>query len=137
MPRMMSACGVLCSDCPAYLGDAKGAGHQRCTAAAWLRIYGLKETPGDISCAGCLGPDDRLFHTSRTCRARRCCRGKGFAGCAECSVEACADLEKAQSVWDEVPDLAASLSRADFVAYARPYCGHRRRLAAARRAARR
>ena len=134
---MMSACGVLCSDCPAYFGDAKGITHQKRTAAAWRRIYGLNETFENISCGGCLGPDDKLFHTSRNCKARRCCLSKGFATCAECPAEQCPDLERAQSVWDEVPDIAKSLPRQDFVIYAEPYCDHRRRLAEARCALRR
>jgi hypothetical protein len=124
----------MCSDCPAYLGDVKGIEHQNRTVAAWQRIYGLVEPAENISCGGCLGPDEKVFHTSRTCKARLCCRSKGLASCAECSVKSCPDLEKAQSVWDGVPDIAKTLSRADFVAYAQPYCGHRRRLAAARAA---
>ena len=129
---MMSACGVLCSECPAYHAETKGIEHQRRTALAWRRIYGLSETVKRITCSGCLGPDAELFHTSRNCQARRCCRDKGFGSCAECPKESCADLEKAQAVWDEVPKLAAKLSSADLAAYARPYCGHRERLAAAR-----
>jgi hypothetical protein len=132
MAAMMSACGVLCSDCPAYLGGVKGVAHQAATVAAWKRIYGLNEIPENISCGGCLGPDDHLFHTSRTCKARLCCRSKSFSTCAECPVETCSDLEQAQSIWDGVPDLARSLSRDDFATYARPYCDHRRRLAEAR-----
>ena len=132
MRRMMSACGVLCSDCPAFHGDSKGKAHQQRTVSAWGRIYGLNEVPDNIRCGGCLGPDDQLFHTSRKCEARRCCRSKGFGSCAECPVEQCPLLEKAQSVWDEVPTLAKTLSRKDFVIYAKAYCNHRQRLKAAR-----
>lgn len=134
MTRMMSACGVLCSDCPAYFADAKGVAHQERTASAWQRIYGLNETRQNISCGGCLGPDDQIFHTSINCKARRCCRSKGFATCAECPVEHCPDLEKAQSLWDGVPRLSKTLSHADFITYAQPYCDHRRRLAEKRQA---
>jgi len=129
---MMSACGVMCSGCPAYQGAAKGAAHQQRTVEAWQRIYDLTETPERLSCGGCLGPDAELFHTQVGCRARRCCLAKGFRSCAECSVEGCQDLEKAQSVWDEVPDLRSVLSASDFEVYAQPYCGHRARLAALR-----
>lgn len=132
--KMMSACGVLCSDCPAYHGDAKGVAHQKRTVAAWARIYKLNESIENIRCGGCLGPDEELFHTSRTCKARQCCGSKGFGTCAECSVEGCPDLEKAQLVWDQVPHLAKDLPRKDFVTYVQPYCDHRRRLAEARRA---
>jgi hypothetical protein len=44
----------------------------------------------------------------------------------------CALLAKAQAVWDGVPRIAKTLSPADREAYAKPYLGHRRRLAAAR-----
>ncbi len=131
---MMSVCGVLCSECPAYHAKAKGRAHQKRTADAWYQIYGLRETAANISCGGCLGPDSQLFHSSHRCLARRCCRAKGFNTCAECSVKKCPLLEKAQSTWDEVPDLAAHLSAEDFAEYALPYCNHRDRLAQARRA---
>lgn len=130
---MISACGVLCSECPAYLGQSKGVAHQQRTVEAWKRIYGLNETAEHISCCGCLGPDAEVFYTCRKCKARICCRSKGLSCCAECPVESCADLEKAQSNWDEVPNLVEKLSPADFEMYAMPYCGHRERLAAARR----
>ena len=129
----MSACGVMCSQCGAYLAAPKGPAYQQEVADAWRRIYGLDVEPGDISCGGCLGPDAQVFHTSVRCTARRCCLGRGFASCAECPEESCGRLERAQSVWDGVPEIGASLSPADFDRYAGPYCGHRERLAAARR----
>ena len=129
---MMSACGVPCSECPAYLAVAKGITHQKRTVEAWHRIYGLTEAVEHISCCGCLGQDDEVFHTCRNCRARRCCRSKGFGSCAECPIESCVDLEKAQSFWDEVPNLVNKLASTDFDTYARPYCGHRERLAGVR-----
>ncbi len=131
---MMSACGVLRSECPAYEGRAKGPAHQRRVVEAWQTIYGLNETADHISCGGCLGPDEEIFYTSRTCNARLCCRAKGFSSCAECAQVSCTDLERAQSVWDDVPNLADTLSKEDFATFAQPYCGHRERLAAARAA---
>ncbi len=132
MARIMAACGVLCSGCPAYLGRAGSPADRKRSTAAWHRIYGLIEKPESISCGGCTSSDGDVFYTCRPCRARLCCRSKGFASCAECDVETCPDLEKAQSVWDGVPEIAKSLCRDDFVLYAQPYLGHRRRLAAAR-----
>ena len=130
----MSACGVLCTDCPAYLGETKGLAYQQQVAEAWHRIYGLNEVASNISCSGCLGPFEEVFHTSRQCKARDCCLAKGFSNCAECPDLSCEILEKAQSVWDEVPEQISRISASDFETYARPYCGHRQRLAAARTA---
>ncbi len=132
MSKMMSACGVMCSECPAYLAASKGLEYQREVVEAWHRIYGLNETVANISCGGCLGSDEDVFHTCRRCSARNCCRSKGLNSCAECAERECRDLERAQSVWDGVPALSSSLSSTDFDTYARPYCGHRERLAAAR-----
>ncbi len=132
MPKMMSACGVWCSDCPAYRAAAKGIAHQRRTVRAWRRIYGLRVSIEDLSCGGCLGQDEALFHMSHSCSARKCCQRKGCRTCADCPKASCVDLERAQALWDGVPALASKLSRADFLTYAQPYCGHRRRLAAAR-----
>ena len=106
----MSACGVLCSECPAFHAADRGTDWQRRTAEAWRRIYHLNETPQRISCSGCLGPDGELFHTSRQCRARRCCIARGYQSCAECPEERCPDLARAQAVWDDVPEVAETLS---------------------------
>jgi Protein of unknown function (DUF3795) len=134
MKAIMSACGVMCSGCAAYHGREKGLEHQERAAAAWQRIYRLKATPGQMVCGGCLAPNEDVFHSSRACKARNCCRAKGFSSCAECDVRPCPLLEKAQSVWDGVPKIAAKLSPADLKAYAKPYLEARRRLAAARAA---
>jgi hypothetical protein len=132
MKELMSACGVLCSGCAAFRGDRKGLEHQKRTVAAWRRIYGMNETAEHLACAGCLAPDDAVFHSSVRCKARNCCRAKGLSSCAECPEEDCVLLEKAQSVWDVVPRIAGTLSPADREAYAKPYLGHRERLKAAR-----
>lgn len=132
MDKLMSACGVMCSGCGAYLAASKGPAYQQQVADAWRRIYGLDEISANISCTGCLGSDEDVFHTSIRCTARRCCRSKGFKSCAECPEISCEYLERAQSVWDGVPQIGSSLCAADFDRYASPYCGHRERLAAAR-----
>ncbi len=133
MNSMMSACGVICSECGAYLAASKGLAYQKEVADAWHRIYGFEVEPAKLSCGGCLSSDDQVFYTSVKCTARRCCLSKGFRSCAECPEQSCELLEKAQSVWDAVPEMCAKLSPSDFEKYAQPYCGHRERLAAQRR----
>jgi len=133
MTRMMSACGVLCSGCPAFR-DKEDRIDREETVAAWRRIYGLREQAADISCGGCLGPDDQLFHSCKKCKARQCFRKKGLRSCAECTVESCARLERAQAQWDSIAKLVNVVPRADFAKYVKPYCNHRERLERARRA---
>ncbi len=61
---MISACGVLCSDCPAFGAALKGVGYQGMVVEAWRRIYNLEEVPDHITCGGCLGKDEDVFYTS-------------------------------------------------------------------------
>ncbi len=136
MHIVMSACGVLCSDCAAYNAASKGPEYQKEAADAWRRIYGFQTDPEKMSCGGCQSSDAQVFHTSVKCTARRCCVSKGLTNCAECPEESCELLAKAQSNWDTVPEICANLSPSDFEKYAQPYCGFRERLQAARHALR-
>ena len=133
MANVMSACGVLCSGCPAFHGKEKGIEHQKRTAAAWKRIYKLNAKPQTLSCGGCQGPVQELLSYCEKCEAQRCCRELEFRSCAECPAKACGRLKHAQQVWDGVPKLEKTLSHADFETYAKPYCGHRERLEQARK----
>ena len=132
MDEMLSACGVFCSGCGAFRAASKGAVYQKEVADAWHRIYGLNVEAAKISCGGCQSPDKQVFYSSVQCTARRCCLDKGLRNCSDCLEKSCALLERAQSAWDGVPQIGAALSPADFEKYARPYCGHRERLAAMR-----
>lgn len=133
MEQVMSACGVICSDCAAYGAASKGPDFQKEAAEAWGRIYGFQVEPEQMSCGSCLSSDDEVFYTSIRCTARRCCRSKGFTSCAECREKSCELLKRAQSNWETVPEIGSRLSASDFEKYARPYCGYRERLEAARR----
>ncbi len=68
MTRMMSACGVLCSDCPAYFADAKGVAHQERTASAWQRIYGLMKPARTYPVAAVSAQTTRSFTPASTVR---------------------------------------------------------------------
>ena len=134
MIKLMSACGVICSDCAAYSAASRGFAYQKEAAEAWRRIYGFQVEPEQMSCGGCHSSDDEVFHSSVRCTARRCCLAKGLNSCAECLEKSCELLARAQSNWDAVPEIGAKLSASDFEKYARPYCGYRERFEAARRA---
>ncbi len=133
MDKVMSACGVICSDCAAYSAASNGLAYQKEAAEGWSRIYGFQVEPEKMSCGGCLSSDDRVFHTNVRCAARRCCLNKSLSSCAECPEKSCELLQKAQSNWETVPEIGAKLSPSDFEKYAQPYCGYRERLEAARR----
>jgi hypothetical protein len=133
MTTVMSACGVLCSGCPAFW-DKEDRIDRQGTVPSRRSVHRPKENTEHTSCGGCLGPDDQVFHTCTGCEARQCCRDKALRSCAECFVKSCVLLEKAQAQWDRVPELVQVVSRADFAKYAKPYCNPRERLERARRA---
>ncbi|HUJ45478.1 MAG TPA: DUF3795 domain-containing protein [Opitutaceae bacterium] len=131
MTIQMSACGVICSECPAFLaGQAKDPAACERVAGAWHRLYGLDFGPDVLSCGGCLGSDEDLFFTSRKCAARRCCRSRGLASCAACADRPCADLERAQSAWDGLEERAQTLPEPVFREFVLPYCHARERVPA-------
>ena len=127
----LSACGVICSECPAFLaGQAKDPAVRERVAAAWHELYELNFGPEAISCGGCQGSDEALFFTSRNCSARRCCRSRDLASCAKCADRPCADLERAQSVWDGLEERAKTLPESVFREFVLPYCRARERVPA-------
>ena len=129
MTNPMSACGVICSDCPAFVAArSRDPSVRERVAAVWHKLYELDFGPEAISCGGCLGPDEDVFCTSRSCSARRCCRSRGLASCAECADRPCAALERAQSVWDGLDERAGTLPEPVFREFVLPYCGARKRV---------
>jgi hypothetical protein len=129
MTGRISACGVICTDCPAYLaGQAKDPAARARVATAWHDLYGLNFGADVISCGGCFGSDEDLFFTSRKCAARRCCQARALPHCAECPARPCADLERAQSVWDGLEERAQTLPEPVFREFVLPYCHARERV---------
>ncbi|HVP15431.1 MAG TPA: DUF3795 domain-containing protein [Terriglobales bacterium] len=125
----MSACGVICSECPAYRArEANDPAERARVAQAWHELFDLSFTADQIPCGGCLGPHEDVFCTSRECAARRCCLARGLASCAECPDRPCPHLERAQSNWDGLESRAESLPVAVFREFFLPYCHARDRV---------
>ncbi|HTT57912.1 MAG TPA: DUF3795 domain-containing protein [Opitutaceae bacterium] len=62
MDVQLSACGVICSECPAFVaGHSADPAARARVAAAWHDLYGLNFDPEAISCGGCFGPDEAVF----------------------------------------------------------------------------
>jgi len=107
MTKMISCCGLVCSECPTYLAtQSNDDGSRAKVAEEWTRMYGAKFSPEDINCDGCLSETGRLFGYCTQCAIRACARGKGFANCAACPDFGCEHLE---AVLKHVPDARARL----------------------------
>jgi len=128
----MSACGVVCSECGAYVAARKqDPSLQQHVAAVWNRIYKLDVKPESVSCGGCLNLDAVPFATCKDCYVRECVLAKGIAHCGLCDAYPCAELERVQAQFDGLEKLAETMSEEEFAAFVLPYCLAREHLAAA------
>jgi hypothetical protein len=108
MSRMISMCGLTCSDCGAF--KAKRADDQPLrekTAAEWSKLYGSEIKAADINCDGCVSAAGVHFNYCSTCEIRKCGLGRKLANCAACPEYAC---DKLQKFFKMVPDAERTLA---------------------------
>jgi len=94
MDRMVAYCGLVCTECPAYIATQAGD-HLLLmrTAVEWSRMYGVSISPESIMCDGCLAESDRLCAHCYECDIRACARERGVANCAWCASYVCNRLQ--------------------------------------------
>jgi hypothetical protein len=95
MGKMIAYCGIVCSECGAFIAtrnddDAK----RKEVAELWTEKYHHDFKPEDIDCDGCLATTDRVFNYCNICEIRKCGRERGVVNCAYCGDYACEKLEK-------------------------------------------
>ncbi|MGE5404570.1 MAG: DUF3795 domain-containing protein [Candidatus Saccharibacteria bacterium] len=90
---MMSYCGLLCSECPAYLATVNDDYEQkRKIAAEWSKTYSSGFRPEDINCQGCRS--EVTIGYCKTCEIRACAVKSGFNDCSVCDKFGCGKLEQ-------------------------------------------
>lgn len=89
MERMISYCGLVCSECPAYVAKKDNDDERRImTAKAWS-CDAFIVNPEDISCDGCLSVDGEMFKYCGECNIRECGTSKKVENCGACSDYGC------------------------------------------------
>jgi hypothetical protein len=107
MDKMVSFCGLVCTECPAYLATQADDNEKRKeTAVLWSKMYGADIAWEAINCDGCLSTTGRLFGHCHVCEARKCGQEKGYTTCAPCDDFAC---EKLEPIHKAVPEAKAAL----------------------------
>ncbi len=102
MVKIVGCCGIVCSECPAYVATQKNDdGERRKVAELWSKEYGGEFKEEDINCDGCLTKSQRVFSYCNVCEIRKCGQGKEVENCAHCEEYAC---EKLSRFLDRVPD---------------------------------
>ncbi len=107
MNKIIAACGLLCSDCPAYIATFHDDPEMRKkTAEEWSKAYGTKISPDDIYCVGCIEEEGRHIGHCYECEIRKCTRDKGIFNCAFCDEYGC---EKIAGLFKMAPEAKKTL----------------------------
>jgi hypothetical protein len=102
MDEMISFCGLLCSECGAFVATKDDDDSKRAEVAQlWSKQYNADIKPKDVNCDGCISDSERLFSHCNVCEIRKCGKEKDIANCAYCDEYACEKLEK---FFQMVPD---------------------------------
>ena len=95
MDEMVSVCGLLCSECGAFIATKNDDDKKRAEVARlWSKQYSVKLKPKDINCSGCISDVESLFGHCKVCEIRKCGREKGVVNCAYCDEYPCDKLAK-------------------------------------------
>ena len=95
MEKMIAYCGIICSECDAFVATQNGDDTKRKEVAElWTREYDVDIKTEDINCDGCLADTGRLIGYCHTCEIRKCGQEKGVVNCAYCDDYACDKLAK-------------------------------------------
>ena len=94
MNKMIAYCGLVCTDCPAYIAtQADDQAALEKVAAHWRKEYNAPDiTVASVICDGCLDGGRKCGHCA-DCEIRACGIEQGVANCAHCADYACARLE--------------------------------------------
>ena len=106
MEKKISYCGLVCSDCPAYIATQENDDQKRTeTSVLWSKEFNADIPPEAINCDGCRSTG-RLFQHCTECPIRLCAIERKVETCAHCKDFAC---EKLAFIFNAVPDAKAML----------------------------
>ena len=108
MDKIIAYCGLVCSDCPAYIAtQANDQAALERVAAHWREEFNAPDiTVEFVVCDGCLTDDGRKCGHCSECNIRACGVERGVVNCAHCSDYTC---EKLEGFFKFAPDARATL----------------------------
>lgn len=108
MEKIYGSCGLICSECPAYIACITNDQKLReNTAKEWSEIYQAEIPADSINCTGCRQQGVKIGHCSE-CKIRLCAINRKIETCCECSDYPCAIL---QEFFEHVPEAKQNLER--------------------------
>lgn len=107
MEKMIAVCGLVCTECPAFIATQKEDDNERKKVAEqWSKEFKVELKPEDINCDGCVADSERLFSHTKVCEIRKCGLDKKVANCAYCDEYAC---EKLTDFFKMAPEAKSNL----------------------------
>jgi hypothetical protein len=109
MDTIIAYCGLVCTDCPAYVAtQADDRAALERVAAQWREEFDAPTlTVESVVCDGCLTDVGRKCSHCFECEIRACAMPRGVANCAHCEEYACEILE---GFFGFVPEARATLN---------------------------
>jgi hypothetical protein len=105
--RLLSYCGLVCSECPAMVAKRRNDDALRREAAAqWSEQYGAEIKPEDLNCDGCTTRGGEHFSYCGECEVRACAEPRFIDNCAHCPEYAC---DKLSTLHENAPHARANL----------------------------
>jgi len=95
MAKIISCCGLICSNCGAYIATQKNdmEGLKK-VAEEWNKEYHASFKPEDCVCDGCMAETGRVCSHGHVCDIRACGLQHQVVNCAYCPEYTCARLER-------------------------------------------
>jgi len=109
MDKMIAYCGLVCTDCAAFIAtQADDQAALEAIAAQWRKEYNAPNiTVASVICDGCLTQEGRKCGHCFECEIRSCATDRNIANCAHCTDYACSKLEE---FFHLVPDAQTTLN---------------------------
>ncbi|MEN8208950.1 MAG: DUF3795 domain-containing protein [Candidatus Fermentibacteria bacterium] len=96
MNRIVGSCGIICTECPAYIAHCTDDQKLReKTAKEWSKMYGAVIEAADINCVGCLAAEGVQISHCSECDIRSCSQQTHHLdNCGLCDEYPCERIEK-------------------------------------------
>ena len=93
MDKMIAYCGLVCTECPAYIATQANDREQlEKVATQWSVEYNATLTADDCMCDGCLSTTGHHIGHCDECKIRACAIEKNVRNCAHCLDYPCDEL---------------------------------------------
>lgn len=95
MEKIIGFCGLVCSECPAFLATKNDDDEEReRIAKEWSKEYKHAFAVEDINCDGCTAIEGKHIGYCNMCEVRTCGIEKNVKNCAYCEDYGCETLTK-------------------------------------------